>query len=117
MLLSEGDMATYTVTSASAGTTLQASAGTLVSIQMTAPPDATRHGNKGGGKDANVGLPTSGYLCLIDQPASGRFHVLVNKEEDNPVFGSRTVVKFNIAFSQLYCQAVPTGATYSVVTA
>lgn len=110
-------MATYTVNSASVGTTLQATAGTLISITMGTSPDSTKH-HKGGNTDPVTGFPTSGYLCLLDTGSDvNRSRALINAEADNPALGNKQLIKFNTAFGKLFCSSVPDGATYTVVTA
>jgi hypothetical protein len=105
-------MATYTVDGTKVGATLQAGAGTLVSVQMTTAPT----GRSEQAFDGNDGVPTSGYLALVDSSTSPRRR-LFSIHQDNGALGMRQTVALNGAsFSSLVCSAVPIGASYTVVT-
>jgi hypothetical protein len=104
-------MASYTIDGTKVGATLQAGAGSLVSVQMVSAP--TGRAEQAFAAD---GVPTSGYLALVDGSTSPR-KTLFAMHQDNGALGMKRAVPLGgAAFGSLLVSAVPTGASYSVVT-
>jgi hypothetical protein len=79
-------LATYALDGTSAGTVVQATGGTLVSVTMTKPPIGSKTSDPASFSPI-TGMPTGGYFCLYDLPAAPlRPRALVSVESDNPVF-------------------------------
>jgi len=110
-----------TVDGSKVGTTIDTS-GNIIAILFTGAPTSYEIPTF----DAATGLPTGGYFCLIDKPASGPFTRLYNFNGHHGAICAPhptnkkmqgTVGVSAIPFNTLYVQSVPAGATFQVITA
>jgi hypothetical protein len=79
-------MASYAIDQTKAGTVIQAAAGTLVSIQMTASPSGPAVSQA---FDPADGVPTSGYLALVDNSVTPHWVRRLSKKAQMPAAPSQ----------------------------
>jgi hypothetical protein len=105
-------MPTYTVTPASVGTQLQATAGSLQTIQMISPPTGAMPPSA---FDGVSGVPVSNYLTFYD-PTPAVPRVLFAAESSQPIPPAPSALPVGAYFTKLWCGACPPGASYTITT-